>query len=452
MAEISWNPVLNLITELKAEYKRVLKKEPTAEIPEGYENCVEYWAEELGQEKYQNILMNLKIRQYGDLVIFRYKSFDELFKVDEAQSPEETLATFRQSYYEFWNQYDCIYRECRSVVIDVKNDKLVCVPLQKFFNMDERPELSEEIIMNRISTAKVVEFSDKLDGSMMSVNYYNGNTIVASSENIDPERSWRIADARNMIDKNIENMIHDNPDFTFVFEYISLKDMHIVQYPLNMQGLYLTGIRENTTGITANYHIVLETAEKYHVKSTSLFKKSFSEVKDSLDKVKCCDGEGYVANIDGLRVKIKYDDYLAMKHVLDKRAITKETIKAIADDKFDDIFSRIPENRKDLFLFIADKVYSYIKDIDKIVNDYYKALPQADRKTFMIAADKEVPKKYRAYVKNKYLGIDYNYLKSTYGQMVSYKSPADIGINTTDIIDEFNNQIMKETQIDEIEK
>ena len=167
---------------------------------------------------------------------------------------------------------------------------------------------------------------------MMAASYYDDKIIVTSSQCVNPAESWRLQDAYQLLTKPYQDMVIENPDMTFIFEYISLKDPHVVQYPKEMQGLYLIGIRNKKTGYTINYNDTIKTAALYlGVKTTEVYKKSFSDVLDSLSKVRGNDAEGYVANIDGFRVKIKYDDYLAIKHLMDKGSVGKAVIKAIAE-------------------------------------------------------------------------------------------------------------------------
>jgi tRNA splicing ligase len=58
-------------------------------------------------------------------------------------------------------------------------------------------------------------------------------------------------------------MIKDNPYLTFIFEYISLKDIHTVNYKEEQQGLYLIGIRDVTNGKQWFYSDVKEMAKRY---------------------------------------------------------------------------------------------------------------------------------------------------------------------------------------------
>jgi hypothetical protein len=81
-------------------------------------------------------------------------------------------------WYNFWDLYDGFYKECRSIVIDVKNEDIALSPFRKFRNINECEENSLENITRLMQSAKCIEFTNKLDGSMQSARYYN-NQIIA---------------------------------------------------------------------------------------------------------------------------------------------------------------------------------------------------------------------------------------------------------------------------------
>ena len=198
------------------------------------------------------------------------------------------------------------------------------------------------------------------------------------------------------------------------------------------------------TGVTYDYNTVIKTAASYPgVKTTEVYKKSFSEVLDSLNKVRGNDAEGYVVNIDGFRVKIKYDDYLAMKNLMERKSVGKAVIRAIANGNFDDIYSRIPDNNKKLALMVAERVNEWVSDKDTKVHEYYNTFSKiTDTKEFMITVSKMVPKPYQSYVRMLYKGESYNYLKKFEDtDQPCYKSPAELGIDMREIIDEYNQKI-----------
>lgn len=432
----SWNPVLNFISELKNDflliYNDYLKVQNETYCDDDiynykieympYENTIEYWVDIVDNENYRNIIKFLQINQHNDLVLIRYAKYSDIYANEENITNEE-----------FWNMYNGFYRECRTIVIDIRKMQIVLCGFKKFFNINEMPETNEKSIINMINNAKCFEVTDKLDGSMQLATYYNNKIIISGSTAIDLKKSWRLRDTIKILNNkenvNLYNLIKNNPSLTFIFEYISLKDAHVVVYKKEQEGLYLIGIRDKNTGYQYSYNEVVNIAKEYNVKTVTILNKSFSDIINDTKIYKSNEKEGYVINIDGYLIKIKVDDYTVMSKILSQISSINLTIKCIADDIFDDYISKVPISYRDRILRVAKVVWDYIKNINAEVTKYYDLAPKTSRKDFMIWVNKEVPKKYSGYVKNMYLGIKNNYIKNNSGH---YKRLTEMGYKEED--------------------
>lgn len=415
--EESWNPVLNKFVEIKCLYEQKLGSDSLWNYDKNVETCLEYWARKLGNSDYIELLKPLQLNEYDEMLLIRYGNDADVFGGEIDMTPDE-----------FWTAYDGFYMECRSVVIDIKNDCLILTPFRKFRNLNECEETSFENISQRIKNAKCVEFSEKLDGSMQSARWYDGRIVMAGSMALNPADSWRLADGRRMLEENENyiNMLKDFPNETFVFEYISQKDAHVVKYSKEQEGLYLIGIREVITGTERPYCIVHSFAKAFNIPTAMIFDKTLDEVVSELDDKKSSEAEGFVLNIDGFKVKIKYNDYVNMHKVLSSISSINLIIKSIADDNFDDVLAKIPNAYKDRVLKIAGYVFKYIKDTEDIICNYYSSAPKDNKKDFMIWVDNNVPRDKRGYVRAKYLGHKYNLIKTDSGKYLKLK---DMGVD-----------------------
>lgn len=221
-------------------------------------------------------------------------------------------------------------------------------------------------------------------------------------------------------------MLKDFPNETFVFEYISQKDAHVVKYSKEQEGLYLIGIREVITGTERPYCIVHRFAKAFNIPTAIIFDKTLDEVVSELDEKKSSEAEGFVLNIDGFKVKIKYNDYVNMHKVLSSISSINLIIKSIADGNFDDVLAKIPNAYRERVLKIAGYIFKYISDTENVVCSYYNQAPKEDRKSFMIWVDKNVPRDKRGYVRAKYLGHKYNLIKTDSGKYLKLK---DMGVD-----------------------
>ena len=409
---MSWNVVLNKFIEIKN--KAIDAGIDLWGYDKDSETCLENWIRMLNEAEYIELISSLQLNEYGDLLLVRYGNYSNVFG-------GESEATFDT----FWDLYDGFYRECRSVVINIKKDELVLVPFRKFRNLNEGEETSYENIQKRMKTAKCIEFSNKLDGSMQSARFYDGEFVMAGSQSLDRENSWRLADGYRMLTENDNylNMLIEHADKTFIFEYISARDAHVVKY--DTEGLFLIGIRDVNTGEEASYKEVLDYAARYGTLTTEVFDKTLDQVISELDDKKSSEAEGFVVNIDGYKVKIKYNDYVYMHKMLSAISSINLIIQNIADDRFDDLIAKVPLAYRNRVMNIADIVFKYKNETENMINETYAKAPKDDKKEFMIWVSENADIRIQGYLRNKYLGKGYNVLK----RQSSYLKLKDMGVD-----------------------
>jgi T4 RnlA family RNA ligase len=415
----NWNVVFNKVIEIKHKYQETFGN-IAYEQTEG-STCLGIWLERLAIKEYLDLFQYLQINQKDRMLLVRYRNYADVFGGAENITADD-----------FWQMHDGFYQECRSVVIDVELEIIVLSPFKKFKNLNEGAENQLEIIAEKIENAKLVEITNKLDGSMQSARFVPeyGRIIMSGSQAIDREQSWRLQDgfARLLADKDYTQMLEENPQNTFIFEYITLQDAHVVVYREGQEGLYLVGVRDVYTGRQASYKEVRETAQKYGVKCTEVFDKTFAEVMEDVKTKKSNEMEGYVLNIDGHLLKVKVDDYINIHKILSKISSINLIIKHIADDSYDDLIAKVPTAYQSRIDNVAQVIFDYLQDIDKRVNECFAKCPKESRKDFMLYVEQNAEKDIRAYVRNIYLGVPNNYLKSGNEKAPRYKKLKEMGI------------------------
>ena len=164
-----WNPVFSIVMKIKDEFKNKFGN-ITYDIVNinGKElTCVEYWIYKLNNPEYNSIFSILQTNQCGNLVLFRYGSYSDIYNGESEITPDE-----------IWDVYNGFYRECRSLVVDVEKEEIVLCPFKKFRNLNEGEENKLENIRKRIENAKSVEITNKRDGSMQSARFYNDRVVI----------------------------------------------------------------------------------------------------------------------------------------------------------------------------------------------------------------------------------------------------------------------------------
>ena len=395
--KMSWNVALNKVIEIKKAY---IDRFGEARLyTHNSRTCLDHWVNELGMKEYKDILSDLHKNEKDGMILLRYRLPHPIDGKD------------------FYRAYDGLMTECRSVVIDLKKETLVLVPFKKFRNLNECEETSEANIRERLEKAEVVEFSDKLDGSMQSARFYDGKLIVAGSRSIDRGASFRLDNGYRFIEthENYLSMLKDHPDLTFIFEYIADDDPHVVDYSSKEKGLYLIGIRDVSSGREFHYHEVHSFAERYDIMTTTL---SSTDIDGAMEILATVDGkqkEGFVVNIDGFRIKMKSEEYVALNTaiwgLLDDHVLFN-TVKA---DLLDDVLPKINEPMRSEVLEKANRIISFMKERESITEKHLSELEEQglnDKKDAMIWIAKNVPEEYASFVRNAYLGNDVDYLKN----------------------------------------
>lgn len=390
-----WNKPYQLVMKIKNDYIATFGELNTYDI--------NIWIQKLNKEEYNDFIEPLQINQENEFILIRYG-----------------LAEMQKG---MWEDKNSIYRQCRSVVIDLKREELVLTPFRKFFNLNEVEENKIENIVEEIKNARYVEITDKLDGSMQSVRYYNNDYFMTGSMALNKNNSWRLQDGYNMLTDNHKEMIRDNEESTFIFEYISLKDSHVVNYTEEDEGLYLIGMIDIYTGHEFSYETIKATSEAYGIKCANIENYTFDEILDLSKTIKSDKKEGWVLNIDGHKVKIKCDDYVKLHRILDKLSSINLIIQSIADNNYDDLISKVPDMYKPRVEKISNKIFNWLKESEKYIDKMYNKAPKDDKKSFMIYVDDNVEYKFKSYVRAKYLNQKYNLLKSNSGK---YKQIKDI--------------------------
>lgn len=438
--QLSWNPVLNKFKEIKNSFVQTFGEDSLYTYDENKETCLEYWIRMLDKEDYTKLIEPLHLNEYNGALLLRYINDSSLFLI---------AREYAKLGKDFWKVEDGFYSECRSVVIDIFNEELIIAPFKKFRNLNECESTSLEIVEEKIKNAYTVEFSNKMDGSMICARWYKGDVWITSAQSLNKNNSWRLGDATRMFYENsgYHSMCFLNPDKTFIFEYISMKDAHVVKYKPEEEGLYLIGMRNVETGEEYPYDSIIKCADRYCIPSTKIFETSLDKVLNSLDKKKSSEAEGFVLNIDGFKVKIKYDDYVKIHRILSDVSSPNLIIQNIADNQFDDLVAKVPDLYKDRIFKISDIVFEYISKMTELCNFYYQEAPKESKKTFMIWTNENVPKFAVAYVKNMYLGNENNYVKSKNGHYKNKEEITDLLFQVKEKLSEFcQNLNEKETE------
>lgn len=401
---MTWNVAFDKMLEIKRTYEKRFGKEDEY----AGDNWLMTWADKTGVEEYKAILSELIIQQHRDLVLLHYRIPHEIDGSD------------------YFDAYGGVLAECRSLVIDLRKERMVLTPFRKFRNMGECEETSEDNVARRIRDAKVIEFSEKLDGSMQSARMVDGVLVMSGSRSLDRRESYRLDGGYRYVlsHENYFRMLSDNPRLTFIFESIFDNDPHVVSY--DTEGLYLVGIRDSDDGREYDYRDVIDMADRYSVPTTSLYTFSFDDALEYISSASGREHEGFVLNIDGFRVKMKSDDYVRINNWVFGLKDDNILLRAVLAEEIDDIIPKLPQGIREDVIRRTRMITDTIEHRKRTVEHHICLLNGqnlTEKKDAMIWIEKNVPLAFRSMVRCRYLGQNVDYAKGiTMKEVMRYKS------------------------------
>lgn len=220
--------------------------------------------------------------------------------------------------------------EARGLIIDTETYKVVRMAFEKFFNIDEPFAATIDW-----STAKA---SEKIDGSIMSVWYADGEWHVSTNSVIDARNARvcyniRIASNITFYDvfmKAAKNSGLDfdklNKNYCYTFELTSPETRVIIVY--NECKLYHLLTRDMTTLEEVNEDIGVEKPKLYALQSEEDIRNTVSQFDESHEGV-------VVVDANGNRVKIKTEKYFTMHKSLTGFNFEKAVELVLNDDYYE---------------------------------------------------------------------------------------------------------------------
>ena len=390
-----WNNAFNYLMKIKNDYINTFGSLDTLSIAD---MCVR-----LNTKEYRNFLRCVTITNHNEFNLVKY-------------------SLILGGDTDLYTNSNSIYREMRGLCIDVLNDEIVLLPFPKFFNINELEETSIDVVKEKIKNAKTFEITNKMDGSMLSVRFYQGKFILGGTGSLHLNgNNHRLDECYSWLTDEYKNMIAENTDKTFLFEYISKNDIHIVNYSEKEQGLYLIGVRDVNNGYVCLYNEVIDYANRYGVKTIVMENSSLDNLISKRGNYKAKEKEGWVLRVDDHMYKIKCDDYIEIHTLLTEKSSPKTIIRNVINDTVDDLIANVPSAYRKNIDTIIQNVRLYLSIKVNQFEEIYKQYENIESdKDFAIAVNKTCPKEFRGNVFCKRKGYDCHFLSTRNGRLIRY--------------------------------
>ena len=414
-ANFNWHPLYNYVMIVKREYMKGNADSEEYNFNDWLDYINFIYSDEDCEIKDKiiksvlDVFKALDITCYSHYALFKYKGYIELGDLGYGSN--------------FFEIYNGLYRECRSIVFDLKNDTIELASLSKFknYNEDEDSWKADNIWKKYDNASGNFYITNKMDGSYQQYRYdvREDEIIGSGSSALDRNESWRLSEGYSLLTDGHKRMFKDFPDWTFIFEYISPKNPIVVKYTKEQEGLYLLAARNVNDGSEMTFSELKGKASWYSIKITENYADSLSEVLSQTGKYTSDEKEGWVLDIIGVdgvhfRTKIKTESYLLMHRILAGKVSPNAVVQAIHDNILDDFLSTVPEAYRSIIDEYKENVYLYIRLMKQTVNFYYQKIEKnglESKKEKMIWIQNNVPKDFQGAVRNKVLGYENDYLK-----------------------------------------
>ena len=268
-------------------------------------------------------------------------------------------------------------------ISDLENPKILCRPMQKFFNLNENPFTAN------LDLSKTVQLMDKADGSLISF-YYDGGLQAKSKMSCTSDQAVAALKLAQQDPKLVEFLeVHTKLGYTFNFEYVAPSNRVVVLY--EKAKLILLNVRENLYGEYIQREAVEGSLEAYGVSKDYLV-----EVFDHLQATEIIQNskelvgvEGYVGFTNNIWFKVKTPWYLALHKVKDQLSAPGKTLIAIAEEAYDDLYSLSSTDVERQYLDKALEVYTnFLTEQIQALENTHQSLKDQDRKTYAIEGRK----------------------------------------------------------------
>jgi len=283
------------------------------------------------------------------------------YHVKIKEYPEHNLAVLN---YDQINspKFHPIVQECRGLIIDTKNIKLVSRSFNRFFNLNERQD--DPFDFNNKFIAE-----EKADGSLITVYYFNGLWRIATRGNAFAEGKTTSGITfydlfESVIGCNINEFMKNEPTYySYVFELCSIHNKVVKLYKEPV--IYLLSIYDLRERKEIDREYINMTANRLGVKRPFIY--NINSINDIHISFKDFDPteEGYVLiDKNKNRIKVKNPAYVDLHHLKGNGEITPKRIaNVIFRGETEEVLSYFPEYEE--FFMPYQQAY------DKLMNSLY---------------------------------------------------------------------------------
>lgn len=280
-----------------------------------------------------------------------------------------------------------IVKECRGIVLKIGTWDVIAYPFFRFFNCNEEPNLN-------FNYSKAIAIQ-KLDGSLITVFFYNGSWMFSTRSIIENECKINLSNKTfkelfyTTMKKYNDNFDNFNINYSYTFELTALENRIVTIY--ENPELHLLMVRNLKTLSELSLKDLYKESDSINIDLPEIIKfdgsledviKKANNLKTLEEGYVCCD---YSSNINGNynRVKVKNCSYLAIAHIKDSAARSQRSLIGLIYDGKESEFLQYFKEYKPIIDQIREKYNNYILQIYKDIKKFKDSFA-LDKKSFAI--------------------------------------------------------------------
>jgi len=297
---------------------------------------------------------------------------------------------------------------CRGTMFEISIDgmpvRLASLPTEKFFNLYENP------LTIGLDLSKIVNVTNKLDGSMVSSYMHNGVLSLKTKNSLDSDPAiaalkWLKQPEHTCFLDEIVKM--EELGHTVIMEWCSNENQIVLNY--DAPALSVLAIRNHSDGSYVDIETVYFPAiRKYWVATLDISnQEQFDNIIDH-----ATDMEGIVVLFEsGQRVKVKSKWYVNIHTIIFSVESNKALFIATIDQRIDDIKSLFYTNTKllDRINNMEKHVQSIYNNVVELVEEFHESNKHLARKEYAILLKETLIKEQFDLAMRHYLGDNVDY-------------------------------------------
>lgn len=306
------------------------------------------------------------------------------------ESEDKSLCILKyNTKYMMKNNWDDFYKITRGITINWKKCEVVMYPFDKFFELNEHSSTKINIVKKLYDSTDYVEVTEKIDGSLIMIRYYNGEYLISSSGQL---KGIHVDIARDILFKNNKYLkfIKDFSNYTIILEMKNTLYHNLIKY--NKNDLTIIGMRDMSDFKLLNRKEILELIKGYEVSLVKTYEYSLKELLQIIIKSDLPPIEGYIMRINDFMVKFKTINFiLANRYMGDPTRNFNMIVQAFNDYRVDYIRPLIRKDYLQAFDLQVDIFRLYINKKIETLNSINKELGHLDNKDYIVEFKNKYP-------------------------------------------------------------